>query len=100
MIMEARGVKLQRLGKIERISPWTQSVISIPQSFTATLFTQAVRIPAGHDLIVIGGQNGVDSSGRVVSDDFAGQARQALSNLQVTLGRRRPTLIMSCDGRS
>ena len=48
-------------------------------------FTQAVRIPAGHDLIVIGGQNGVDSSGRVVSDDLAGQTRQALRNLQACL---------------
>ena len=35
-------------------------------------------------MIVIGGQN-VDSSGRVVSDDIAGQTRQALSNLQVYL---------------
>ena len=48
-------------------------------------FTQAVRVPAGHDLIVIGGQNGVDSSGRVVPGDLAGQARQALSNLQACL---------------
>jgi enamine deaminase RidA (YjgF/YER057c/UK114 family) len=50
-------------------------------------FTQAVRIPAGHDLIVIGGQNGVDSSARVVSEDLAGQARQALSNPQVCLNK-------------
>jgi enamine deaminase RidA (YjgF/YER057c/UK114 family) len=48
-------------------------------------FTQAVRIPAGPDLIVVGGQNGVDSSGRVVSDDLAGQTRQALRNLQACL---------------
>jgi enamine deaminase RidA (YjgF/YER057c/UK114 family) len=55
-------------------------------------FTQAVRIPAGHDLIVIGGQNGVDSSGRVVSDDIAGQTRQALSNLQVCLQEAKTDL--------
>jgi enamine deaminase RidA (YjgF/YER057c/UK114 family) len=48
-------------------------------------FTQAVRIPAGHDLIVISGQNGVDSAGLVVSGDLAGQARQALINLQACL---------------
>lgn len=55
-------------------------------------FTQAVRIPAGHDLIVIGGQNGVDTSGRVVSDDIAGQTRQALSNLQVCLEEAKTDL--------
>jgi enamine deaminase RidA (YjgF/YER057c/UK114 family) len=44
-------------------------------------FSQAVRIPAGHDLIVIGGQNGVDASGAVVSDDLRSQTRQALDNL-------------------
>ena len=55
-------------------------------------FTQAVRIPAGHDLIVVGGQNGVDSSGRVVSDDLAGQARQALNNLQACLAEANADL--------
>ena len=38
-------------------------------------FSQAVRIPAGHDLIVIGGQNGVDASGAVVGDDLRSQTR-------------------------
>jgi enamine deaminase RidA (YjgF/YER057c/UK114 family) len=61
------------------------SYLNPSQLHSNPAFTQAVRIPAGHDLIVIGGQNGVDSSGRVVSDDLAGQARQALSNLQVCL---------------
>jgi enamine deaminase RidA (YjgF/YER057c/UK114 family) len=61
------------------------SYLNPTQLHSNPAFTQAVRIPAGHDLIVIGGQNGVDSSGRVVSDDLAGQARQALSNLQVCL---------------
>jgi enamine deaminase RidA (YjgF/YER057c/UK114 family) len=62
--------------------------------------SQAVRIPAGHDLSVIGGQNGVDSSGRVVSGDLAGQARQALVNLQACLMEAWPTLIISFNGRS
>src|SRR6187200_2724457 len=61
------------------------SYLNPAQLHSNPAFTQVVRIPAGHDLIVIGGQNGVDSSGRVVSDDLAGQARQALSNLQVCL---------------
>jgi hypothetical protein len=71
---------------------WAQSVISIPHNFNPA-FTQAVGIPGGQDVIVIGGQNGVDSSGQVVSDDLAGQTRQALSNLMAASGRRTPTLI-------
>ena len=61
------------------------SYLNPAQLHSNPAFTHAVRIPAGHDLIVIGGQNGVDSSGRVVSSDLAGQARQALSNLQACL---------------
>ena len=61
------------------------SYLNPPQLHSNPAFTQAVRIPAGHDLIVIGGQNGVDTAGRVVSNDLAGQARQALINLQACL---------------
>jgi len=61
------------------------SYLNPAQLHSNPAFTQVVRIPAGHDLIVIGGQNGVDSSGRVVSDDLAGQTRQALRNLQACL---------------
>jgi enamine deaminase RidA (YjgF/YER057c/UK114 family) len=68
------------------------SYLNPAQLHSNPAFTQAVRIPAGHDLIVIGGQNGVDSSGRVVSDDLAGQARQALSNLQVCLAEANADL--------
>ena len=58
----------------------TVSYLNPPELHVNPAFTQAVRIPAGHDLVVIGGQNGVDESGRVVSDDIAGQTRQALRN--------------------
>jgi|RhiMetStandDraft_4_1073278.scaffolds.fasta_scaffold01871_2 enamine deaminase RidA (YjgF/YER057c/UK114 family) len=68
------------------------SYLNPAQLHSNPAFTQAVRIPAGHDLIVIGGQNGVDSSGRIVSDDLAGQARQALSNLQVCLAEANADL--------
>jgi enamine deaminase RidA (YjgF/YER057c/UK114 family) len=61
------------------------SYLNPAELHTNPAFSQAVRIPAGHDLIVIGGQNGVDQSGRVVSDDLAGQTRQALYNLQACL---------------
>jgi len=68
------------------------SYLNPAQLHSNPAFTQAVRIPTGHDLIVIGGQNGVDSSGRIVSDDLAGQARQALSNLQVCLAEANADL--------
>jgi enamine deaminase RidA (YjgF/YER057c/UK114 family) len=63
----------------------TVSYLNPPELHVNPAFTQAVRIPAGHDLVVIGGQNGVDKSGRVVSDDIAGQTRQALHNLHACL---------------
>lgn len=68
------------------------SYLNPAQLHSNPAFTQAVRIPAGHDLIVVGGQNGVDSSGRVVSDDLAGQARQALNNLQACLAEANADL--------
>lgn len=40
---------------------------------------------AGVDLLFVGGQNGVDSSGVVVGSDIASQTRQALANLQECL---------------
>jgi enamine deaminase RidA (YjgF/YER057c/UK114 family) len=63
----------------------TVSYLNPPELHVNPAFSQVVRIPAGHDLVVVGGQNGVDQSGRVVSDDIAGQTRQALRNLQACL---------------
>jgi enamine deaminase RidA (YjgF/YER057c/UK114 family) len=48
-------------------------------------FSQAVRVPAGHDLVVIGGQNGVDQTGQIVGEDLASQTKQALRNLLTCL---------------
>lgn len=48
-------------------------------------FTWAVRVPAGSDLVFIGGQNGVDQSGQVVGPDIASQTRQAVRNLLTCL---------------
>lgn len=52
---------------------------------TNPAFTQAVRVSAAADLVVVGGQNGVDASGAVVGPDLASQTRQALANLQECL---------------
>lgn len=68
------------------------SCLNPTQLHSNPTFTQAVRIPAGHDLIVIGGQNGVDSSGTVVSDGIGDQARQALSNVRACLREARADL--------
>lgn len=48
-------------------------------------FTQAVRVPAGHDTVYVGGQNGVGPDGVVVAPDLASQTRQALVNLRACL---------------
>ncbi|MEV6277772.1 RidA family protein [Nocardia sp. NPDC051832] len=48
-------------------------------------FTQAVRVPAGADLLYIGGQNGVDAHGQVVGADIGAQSRRALENVQACL---------------
>ncbi|KAF0848797.1 RidA family protein [Nocardia caishijiensis] len=48
-------------------------------------FSQVVRVPAGADLVYVGGQNGVDASGRVVGPDLAAQVRQSLVNLRACL---------------
>ena len=82
------------------------SYLNPAELHSSPAFSQAVRIPAGHDLIVVGGQNGVDSSGRVISDDLAGQTRQAFRNLQVCLEEAKADLdhvvrwsIMVKDGK-
>ena len=50
----------------ENLTMDSVSYLNPAQLHSTPAFTQAVRIPAGRDLIVIGGQNGVDSSGSVV----------------------------------
>jgi enamine deaminase RidA (YjgF/YER057c/UK114 family) len=48
-------------------------------------FTWAVRVPAGHDTIHVGGQNGVGPDGAVVGLGLGEQTRQALANLRTCL---------------
>jgi hypothetical protein len=82
MIMESPGVTPQGLAKIERIPSWIQSAISIPHDFTATRPFASRAHPGRTRLIVIGGQNGVDSFWPRGLRRRAGQTRQALINLQ------------------
>ncbi|MGO4455270.1 RidA family protein [Arthrobacter sp. RAF14] len=48
-------------------------------------FSHVAIVPAGATTIYVGGQNGVDESGRVVSDDAAEQALRAVENARVAL---------------
>lgn len=45
------------------------------------VFSQGILIPPGMRTLIIGGQNGVDATGRVVSSDLAGQTAKAVDNL-------------------
>ena len=99
--MESPGWRRSAASKIARISRWTQSAVSIPYSFTATPHSPSQYASRPDTiLIVIGGQNGVDSSGNVVSDDIGDQARQALSNIRACLREAHGDLDASCGGQS
>jgi enamine deaminase RidA (YjgF/YER057c/UK114 family) len=55
-------------------------------------FSQAVVVEAPAKIIYVGGQNGVDAEGKVVSDTGADQARQAFRNLTTILEAEGATL--------
>jgi enamine deaminase RidA (YjgF/YER057c/UK114 family) len=44
-------------------------------------YSNGVRVPAGHELVVVAGMIGWDASERLVSDDFVPQLEQALRNV-------------------
>lgn len=48
-------------------------------------FSQGIVVPAGARLLLIGGQNGVDASGKLVAQDLGGQTAKALDNLIAVL---------------
>ncbi|HEX7001985.1 MAG TPA: RidA family protein [Trueperaceae bacterium] len=48
-------------------------------------FSQGVMVEGPGRLLVVGGQNGVDSKGEVVSADFGEQTKQALKNVLTVL---------------
>ena len=45
------------------------------------VFSQGIIVPAGARTLIIGGQDGVDEKGRVVSKDFGEQTAKAVDNL-------------------
>ncbi|MGN8027815.1 RidA family protein [Microbacterium sp. 22242] len=55
-------------------------------------FSHVAVIPPGSTMIHVGGQNGVDETGAVVSDDVAVQSARALDNAEAALAAAGATL--------
>jgi len=55
-------------------------------------FSHVAVVPAGATTIYIGGQNGVDASGSVISDDVAEQSSRTIDNVSVALEAAGATL--------
>jgi enamine deaminase RidA (YjgF/YER057c/UK114 family) len=55
-------------------------------------FSHVAVVPAGATTIYVGGQNGVDETGAVVSDDVAEQSVRAIDNAEVALKAAGATL--------
>ena len=52
---------------------------------TSPAFSHVAIVPAGATTIYLGGQNGVDESGKTVSDDVAEQAAKTIDNATIAL---------------
>jgi enamine deaminase RidA (YjgF/YER057c/UK114 family) len=48
-------------------------------------FSHVAIVPAGATTIYVGGQNGVDATGTIVSDDVAAQSSRAIDNASIAL---------------
>lgn len=55
-------------------------------------FSHVAVVPPGATTIYLGGQNGVDDQGAIVSDDVAEQAVRAIDNSEVALAAAGATL--------
>ena len=59
---------------------------------TSPAFSHAVRVPAGVDLVYVGGQNGTDPDGNIVGPEVGEQTRRALENVRSCLEAADATL--------
>ena len=55
-------------------------------------FSHVAVVPAGASTVYVGGQNGVDADGKIISDEVAEQASRALDNASVALAAAGATL--------
>jgi len=63
----------------------TITLLSPPGLVNSPAFSHVAIVPPGATTVYLGGQNGVDETGKVVSDDVAVQATRALENAVVAL---------------
>jgi len=59
--------------------------INPPELSKNPAFSQAVAAVGPGKLVIVGGQNAVDASGKVVGEDVYTQSKQALSNVVTAL---------------
>ena len=59
--------------------------INPPELSKNPAFSQAVAAVGPGKLVIVGGQNAVDASGKVVGEDLYAQSKQALSNVVAAL---------------
>lgn len=62
---------------IQRLSP--EGLVASPA------FSHVAVLPSEATTILVGGQNGVDATGKVVGDDLASQTEQVFDNLETAL---------------
>jgi enamine deaminase RidA (YjgF/YER057c/UK114 family) len=79
------------------IGEWDGDVMEITRLQPAGLvqspaFSHVAVVPAGATTIYVGGQNGVDATGAVVSDDVAEQSVRAIDNAATALEAAGATL--------
>ena len=65
------------MAKIEFLTPDTL--------YKSPVYSQAVVIPAGSAIVIVGGQNGVGTDGKIVSKDVAKQSAKAIENVEAAL---------------
>ena len=64
----------------------------VPGLVNSPAFSHVAVIPPGSTTIHVGGQNGVDESGKIVSDDAAEQSIRAVENAAIALAAVEATL--------
>ena len=52
---------------------------------TSPAFSHVAIVPAGATTIYVGGQNGVDDNGKVISNDIADQSIRTIDNVSIAL---------------
>jgi enamine deaminase RidA (YjgF/YER057c/UK114 family) len=65
-------------------NPW-RSRLQPEGLLVSPAFSHVAVVPAGATTIYVGGQNGVDADGKIVSDDVGEQSARAIDNASTAL---------------